>query len=283
MSIAQLPIKLTSSAIHPTEDGYYSYDVISFIFPHEPLRRELERGKHAFEKLSQKVLVWKLKYLQTWLTTFLIPIISDHHDSEEKIFAPFYIRLGVEIPENIKGGHVRLVELLMKLEKKMSEIMQNCEDQKEVNVAEISDIYMTMYHHMLEHLQEEEAFWPDAIRSKGEEEYRKVHALVHKDAKQQKSGQLFLMSVLDSMGYEFPGFPHRANDTRWCGDRLLQELIINKIPFFVRSWVFPGINRKYQYYKSMINAVIHSENDESHPTPLDTAAIEPAGSWCILC
>eukprot|EP01040_Poterioochromonas_malhamensis_P021850 gene21850-26449_t len=71
---SSLPIKLTSSAVPVSESGVYSFDSESFLFPHEPLRREMERGKLALDKVNLHEHPWKAKHLAHWLGKFWIPI-----------------------------------------------------------------------------------------------------------------------------------------------------------------------------------------------------------------
>lgn len=279
MSInTSLPVQLTSTAVTASADGKYSYDNISFLFPHEPLRRELLRGKKALEGMDLTAHPWKAKYLRVWLDEFLIPIIADHHDSEDKIFDPSYEKVGVKVPEKFVKDHAALVESLKTLSLSVHALIDHLQDGEQGSKLEgLRKEYQALFDLMEEHLADEERFWPEVIRQHGEDFYRQVHDAMHKEARNQASGKNFLMSVFDSMGYEFdPDKPiHNADDTRWCSEDLANEIIIQKIPYFVRSWIFPPYNRKYQYYKALVKAVADGKED--------VLPLEYSESACTIC
>lgn len=271
MSInTDLPVILTSQAIQPSADGKYPFDQMSFLFPHEPLRREMARGKAAFDAMDASQHPWKVKYMKIWLEEFLIPVIKDHHDSEEFVFDPSYEKLGVSIPNKFHRDHQDLMTSLTSI----ASLVSSCSENPQ-NINKVRKEYMKLFTLMGEHLQDEEKFWPSVILERNYETYRAIHDAMHVYAKGQKSGKNFLMSVFDSMGYEFdPSAPcHVIGDTRWCGEE--QALaVINKIPYFVRAWIFPSYNRKYQYYKSLVNAVAKETEDK---VPLES------DGGCVVC
>lgn len=259
----ELPIKLTSSAVPPSPDGTYSYDEMSFLFPHEPLRREMDRGKTAIEKMDVQKHPWKLIYLKNWLQQFLIPLIEDHHDAEELVFDPSYEQMGVEVPAKFKKDHASLIRSLGEMSSELSVL--SAEPGKALSgFSKIRQQYNAMYDLMAEHLADEERFWPPIVRKYGEETFDKINDDMHKLTKKQKTGKLFLMSVFDSMGYEFnPGqSTHVTGDSRWCGTSLMKEKLVDKIPYLVRTLFFPKYNKSYQYYKTLINTVATGTKDD---------------------
>lgn len=87
---------LTSRAIPPAEDGVYDWNVISLLIPHEALRREFQYTKNALvENFDVATHPWKAIYFREWYEKFLLPVVMDHHDIEERIFFPFYQKLGM--------------------------------------------------------------------------------------------------------------------------------------------------------------------------------------------
>lgn len=280
---SSLPIKLTSSAVPVSESGVYSFDSESFLFPHEPLRREMERGKLALDKVNLHEHPWKAKHLAHWLGKFWIPIVQEHHDSEEVIIIPYYKKLGVDIPDHVNDEpHKRLVESLNRLQILVTDLV-SCVDTKasteaiDEKLSSIRSEYAGMYSLMNDHLAEEERFWPKVIAEKGQEQWVQCNADLHKFTKSLPNGKLFLMSMLDAMGVEFEGFPHNTElDTRWCAESLVQEKILQKIPWFVVSWIFPGINKNYQHFKAQIVMVAES-NEE-----LISVEYNPDAA-CIIC
>ncbi len=266
-----LRIELTSTAVTPSENGNYAYDQRCFLFPHEPIRRELNRGKLAFDRMDFAAHPWKTKYIRKWLIDFLIPVIHDHHEAEEKYLFPPYIKLGVKIP--IETGHEGIVKHLNQLEKLSEEVViavnqstasHSDTSQAAIKYQELKQVYEQFYIDILAHLAEEETVWPPLIRSKGEKVCLDINAYMHKETKNQKTSKLFLMCIFDSMGYEFDihNPTHDPQyDTRWCGEDLLNEKLITKIPYYVRSLILPPINRHYQQYKRLIHAVAFGEID----------------------
>lgn len=270
---SHLPIRLTSEVIAVSADNYYNYAQQAVLFPHEPIRRELERGQKALESIDVAAHPWKAQYVHVWLVELLIPMILDHHDSEEKHMGPFYKQRGAQIPDSVGGAHAKLTVELEKIGTLAETFAQSPTAE---NLASLKACFESMSVMMGAHFAEEERFWPAAIEQVGEEDYQVFHKEMHTDMRNQPSGHMFLMSALDSMGYEFDGFPHVEGDSRWCGDQLLEDLIINKIPYFVRSWVFSPINRKYQYYKKLVNWVVVGTEDNI-PLKYEEA------SKCIVC
>jgi hemerythrin superfamily protein len=265
-----VPIQLTSTAIPSSDNGYYPYEQISFLFPHEPLRRELNRGKKALDQLSISDNTWKLRYFRKWLNEFLVPLIRDHHEAEDKYLFPAYGKLGVILPNNIEKAHDKLEIHLMELERLANSLNEWYFNEKNLEKADetlksLKSLYNEFYSSLTQHLHEEEIFWPPIVKEKGEENFSSINTAMHKATKQQKTAKLFICSVLDSMGYEFdmenPTHSMKYEDSRWCNEDLLNEKIVNKIPYFVRSWFFPKMNRQYQYYKKMINIIAYENND----------------------
>lgn len=280
-----VPIVLTSTAIPATETGYYTFDQISFLFPHEPIRRELTRGREALRNLDLQNHSWKLKYVNKWLNDFLIPVIADHHDAEDKYLFPAYTALGVKIPTHIEKGHEKLDEILALLTKLSCEVYnavnENKKNEYEAKFAELKTVYEDFYVNFNQHLHDEEEFWPAVIREQGEENYTRINADLHAQTKAQKTAKLFICSVLDSMGYEFDLNTPTHNvgkwkDTRWCNEDLLNDKIVNKIPYFVRAYIFPSMNRRYQYFKKMVMVIAYEDEDSIPMEYVDES------SWCVI-
>jgi DNA-binding FrmR family transcriptional regulator len=277
-----LPIKLTSISVPQSEDGTYSFQAESFLFPHEPLRREMERGKRALDQIDLQKHAWKAKHLAHWMLKFWIPIIHEHHDSEEEVVIPYYRNLGVNIPDHVTDEpHKKLVESLSRLQSLVEQLVSSVDNeasQEEIagKLSAVRAEYAGMYSLMVEHLAEEERYWPSVILEKGQEQWVQCNADLHKYTKSLPNGKIFLMSMLDAMGVAFDGFPHNPqHDTRWCGEALVQEKILGKIPWFVVSWIFPGINKNYQHFKAQI-AMVADGTEE-------TVSVEYNPDSCVIC
>ncbi len=87
--------RLTSTAIKPSEIGEYSFADATLLIPHEALRREFIRGTNALKTFDLVAHPWKIHCFYEWYAKFFLPSVKEHHDIEEKIFFPFYLKLGM--------------------------------------------------------------------------------------------------------------------------------------------------------------------------------------------
>lgn len=167
-------ITLLSKSIPPQEDGEYTYAQKSLMIPHEALRREMNFGLNALNHLDASKHPWKAHCFHNWLSTFLGPAIHGHHDLEENCFFAYYKKLGANVPEKQSSDHKTLIQLLttaLETSSKMLNLVILGGDNAEplrAAVEELKTSYSAMVTHMLDHLDEEDAYWPAEVAKFGE-------------------------------------------------------------------------------------------------------------------
>jgi hypothetical protein len=173
-------IRLLSTAIAQNNKGFYPFNVIGFLMPHEMVRRELKRGQVAIQDLEYHLKTWKVKVFKEWIVDFLLPMIQTHHYIEDNIIFPFYLSLGCIPPDDGTSddhvtllGRVNRVKIAVeKLVKYVEEphIDQHTEEKKRIRdqVETLKQEYEDMVKHIQEHFDEEEQVWPSLISRCGE-------------------------------------------------------------------------------------------------------------------
>lgn len=283
MSVQKIPLHLTSTAVTPAEDGNYTYNQMGILIPHEALRREMSRARSALEKFDPVANPWQALYAKIWFKEFFIGMIHEHHDVEEKIVGPEMTKLGVEVPPHLHGAHKELMEGVGKIEKLADELLTVVRAGAEQSLLveksdELKHLYIEMHDDMLTHFQAEEEFWVEAILKVPRKEWERIENNIKTVVQKVKSGELFLCSILDSMGYCFKNYSFRPEDTRWCGEDGV-KVILGDVPYPVRAFIFPGFNKRYQRYKTIISAI---GGDRDVLNLYRTDGTEHAGCACTI-
>lgn len=173
----EMSFNLTSTAVEATKDGEYSYAEAGLLVPHEALRREFIRGENAFKSFDLLTHPWKIHCFNEWYQKFFLPTIKEHHDLEEKIFFPFFLKLGSVTPHKQSEDHKEilirvssisllskeLVGLIMEKEK----ITENTELIRE-KTLKLQTEFHELIVHTNEHLADEELFWPKVLLQHGQ-------------------------------------------------------------------------------------------------------------------
>jgi hypothetical protein len=256
---------------------------MGLLFPHEALRREMLRGQSALEKFDPIKHPWQALYLDIWLSEFFVLSIHEHHDMEETIMTPEMRKLNVETPAHMNGDHVSLLESLNIIEKLSNELLTlvragGAEKQLVAEkVNELKTCYADIFTHMMEHFHREEEFWSEAILKVGQKEWARIENTIKNTVQKAKSGEVLLCSILDSMGYCFKNYSFRPEDTRWIGEDGV-KVVLGDVPYPVRAFIFPGFNKRYQRYKTLITAIEgdHDVLNLYHIGP------EQAGCTCVV-
>ena len=164
---------LTSEVITPLPDGDYPYHISALLIPHEALRRELERGLKALDNYDPINYPWKAYCMNDWFRLFIMPMIHDHHDIEEKIFFPFYVKLGAQFPEKQTTDHHTLIQKMDHIRDLSHEIWNlvklggNTHETITHKLAEFKQEYKEWYTEMMAHFAEEEQYWPPILEQFG--------------------------------------------------------------------------------------------------------------------
>jgi hypothetical protein len=210
-----------------------------------------ERTSRALAFYNPEINPWKTKHLQTWFQDVYIPIIHEHHDAEERIFFPFFKALGAPAFDSQVKDHV---ELMRRLEDVRTSLSSPNGDDVRHSFAQLS-------HLMLDHLDEEERFWPEQLRKHGADKVGEVEQLIIKEGRKHgASFQITLILVCEAMGCSLTG-PHP--DAGWAPPALTDEFR-SKLPLVVRRLLAPRWERKWLRYKRILLSLL---DDEEAPPP----------------
>ena len=167
---------LTSTAIATTHDGFYPWNVVQFLTPKEAIRRELIRGGDALNAFNLIRKPWQVYCFSEWFDSFLVPIIKEHNDTEDKVVFEFYQKLDVKVPSRHQADHTVFPELLDMVSKRAKELHEMTSNE-DVNVdpqlvsnktEELRKAYFTLKDFTWIHFKQEELYWPGNILEHGE-------------------------------------------------------------------------------------------------------------------
>ena len=166
---------LTSSAIPPSPTGDYTSYQTTLLIPHETLRREFIRGNNALKSFDLAKHPWKIHCFHKWYSEYFLPGLHEHHDIEEKIFFPFYSKLGCPTPNLQCDDHKSIMKQLEDIKERASALLHlviaggqdNAERIASLS-AELRTAFETLAEQTLVHLAEEEKFWTTVTEQYGE-------------------------------------------------------------------------------------------------------------------
>jgi hypothetical protein len=86
---------------------------ISFLVPHEALRREMAAMNKSVTKLNEGGFEpWQALFFSEWFVDHFAPAVRDHHHNEEVIYFP-WVAARAELPEKkLSDGHEELMDQL---------------------------------------------------------------------------------------------------------------------------------------------------------------------------
>jgi hemerythrin-like domain-containing protein len=236
------PLCPTSNIIKPV-NGDYDFANQALLVPHEAVRLMTERTSLALAFYNPEVNPWKLDRLRTWFEKCYVPMIHEHHDAEEKIFFPSYQKLGVTDFDNQTRDHVELMQLLDQVQKSLE---KRDGDDTRAKFQALAD-------HMLRHLEEEEAFWPDKIRQLGEKKMQQIEQQIISSG--QKHGglafQMMLIAICEAMGVSMTG-PHPEGG--WATVKI-KDSFKSKLPMPVRKLLVPSWERQWRYHVDLLVSI----------------------------
>lgn len=263
---------LTSTAIEASPTGQYTSFQTTLLIPHEVLRREFMRANKALQSMDLAKHPWKIHCFNKWYTEYFLPAIHEHHDIEEKIFFPFYSKLGCPTPnlqcddhkailtqlEDVKDRSVALLHLV---------IAGGSDNAAHIDTLteELRNTFQSLSEHTLTHLAEEERFWTPVTEQYGEKKRTEVEKLIVNEgiAHGGQGFENFGCAIAHAMGvtsisadvYEAP-LRAAGVDTHIDGwaSKELQTLFMSGLPFPVRKFLMPGWNKRYFKFKAMINS-----------------------------
>ena len=162
---------LTSTVVLKNPDGNYSFDA-GFLRGHEFIRRELSRAEIALVHLDVIAHPWKVAMLHEWFLDFFIPVVKMHHTIEDNAILPYYLSLGLVVPDRHTEDHITLEGRLTQLKSLLGNILQLATNNGETTllVAMVDRLridFQVLSHGLREHFSEEELFWPPILKKYG--------------------------------------------------------------------------------------------------------------------
>jgi hypothetical protein len=112
-TMAELPVnveKLTSE-VFSTENPPKDWADLTFLTPHEALRREMSAMVVSVDALTPGGESWKVLLFAKWYSEAFYVMVHKHHDGEEKFYFP-WVAKKAELPEKYSKEHVDLVKVL---------------------------------------------------------------------------------------------------------------------------------------------------------------------------
>lgn len=102
--------KLTSSVV-TTENPPKDWADVSFLVPHEAIRREMTAMCKSIDKINEGgCALWQTVYFCEWFSDSFFHFIEEHHDNEELVYFP-WVATKAELPEKrLSKGHKDLME-----------------------------------------------------------------------------------------------------------------------------------------------------------------------------
>ena len=245
------PVCPTSRVLKPKNNDY-DYADLAFLIPHEPVRILTERTTRALAFYDPERQPWKIKRLQTWIEEVYIPIIHEHHDFEEKIYFPFFRKLGAQGFDSQVDDHAQLMQKLEHVRKATASGSGDAARRAFADMAEL----------MLKHLDEEEEYWPTELRKHGAKKADEAEKLILAEGARHggHAFQMILILICEAMGCSMRG-EHPAGG--W-GTRAVKDGFRGKLPWVVRRLLAPAWENRWRWYYLMILLSI----TEDHETPV---------------
>jgi len=263
---------LTSTSIKASPTGDYNTYETTFLFPHEVLRREFMRASKAVESFDLVKCPWKIHCFNKWYTDFFLPAVHEHHDIEEKIFFPFYSKLGCPTPNLQCEDHKMIISHLEDIRDRSAALLNlviaNANHESDAKIHELVAEFKTTVHNLTEktlvHLAEEERFWTPVCEQYGEAKRKEVEQMIVKEGINHggQAFQNFGCAIADSMKITICADPYEASlksagvNTHidgWANKRIQTEFM-SALPYPVRKLLMPGWNKRYLKFRAMINS-----------------------------
>jgi hypothetical protein len=215
-------------------NGTYDFADMAFLVPHEAVRVLTERTARALAFYDPERQHWKARRLRRWIEDVYVPMIHEHHDFEERIFFPYFRKLGAQ-------GFDIQVHDHMKLMQKLEEVRMAAASA--VSGDKVREAFEQMANLMLKHLDEEETFWPPELRKHGPEKVDEVEKLILAEGvKHGGTFQSMLILICEAMGCSLHG-EHPPNG--WA-TTAIKDKFRAKLPWVVRRLLAPGWEKRWR-------------------------------------
>jgi len=267
---------LTSTVVKQSDDNNYSQSQCHLLIPHEALRRELLRAEKAVVNMDIVKHPWHIKAFMKWYEEFFVPFVHDHHDNEEKISFPFWVKLGaIAMPTKQCDDHVTLMKIIDELKvlgkeiKSLLDVPDFNEDAIVNKSNEFKAKFAYLKQHTLDHLSEEELYWPSIY-----EKYGKGGKMMKKDEQNiinhglTTKGDEFIgfkmafCSVTTALGADVKGLNPSIGKygtvnyklPPWCSQKLADDFY-NELPWIAKMLVFPSWLDAYERYVVLVDSI----------------------------
>jgi hypothetical protein len=246
------PLCPLSPIIKPT-NGEYDFADVTLLVPHEAIRVLTERTARALAFYDPERHPWKAKRLQSWLDKAYIPFIQEHHDNEEKIFFPFFHKLGARGFDSQSDEHSQLLLSLRDLRAAAASADGDAARRSFSAMAEL----------LLRHLDAEERFWPAELRKHGPAAAAAAESrVVRAGALRGPPALLMLLLVCEAMGCALSG-PHPA--AGWASESV-KDAFRRKLPRAVRRVLAPAWEGAWRRRLALLLSIA-GEQDGAGPSP----------------
>lgn len=168
---------LTSTVVNSSPEGVYSYPYKAVLIPHEAMRREMLRAKHAIDNFDPWKHSWKADYLNEWYNGFFLPLMQNCHLIGKTIFLPYCEKCSISMSNKLFKSFKSQLKRLIPIGEIIHDIylttrlhefqtLQSLTKLKN-EVSEVQTLYNNWLQHEYEILNESEQFWPYHIDQLG--------------------------------------------------------------------------------------------------------------------
>jgi len=183
---------------------------VSFLIPHEAIRREMHAMVKSVEALNpsgySESEAWRVLYFSEWYVDTFMVMVHEHHDAEEEIYFP-WVATKAAPPDKLTKDHTSLVAMMDEIKEVCEAIIgkkgTGCSDE----IAKLKDLVPAFVRDMSAHLKEEEGGVTPLIREHFtmEEEHATVEKILQKGGL--TLARNFLPSIVCAMKeWASPGF-----------------------------------------------------------------------------
>jgi hemerythrin superfamily protein len=259
---------LTSTVIKARQNGEYPFDEEDFLLPHEALRAELSRMERAIYCLDSSVKSnpYQIRAIKKWTDEFFFKVVKIHHVTEDDVVTPHLQSLGEATPPSIHKEHEDLLVLMDRVNAAILSLSNavHKKDEVEIEVTALKDIMKKFSSSFLQHLSEEEEYYPPTLKKLGEKNAIDMRKKIqdHINQNMDSTTSSMLISILLAMG--LPRVIEYINKHSvkgavtvsggWASKKHYKPLY-KGLPWFVRIFIFPSFMKEYQRYKNMIDSV----------------------------
>jgi len=220
---------------------------------------------------------WHIYSFDKWFNEFFIPIIHDHHNNEEKISFPFYMKLEkIEMPKKQCQDHNTLFKGLDEIKVLLKEIIsivsssESSESLITTKSNELQTKFDSSMHHMFEHLSDEEKFWPSIYEKHGvkniaKDESNIVNSGMISTGIEAQAFKMIFASMVTAIGTTLNSSSTNKYGTikytiKPFASKELSMKFHNRLPSFPKLFIFPNWLDLYEKYSVLLDSLNGDED-----------------------